>query len=463
MGIECTYCEEKINAKHGIYVNCITCSDVRLCLECFSSGALMADHETNHPYELIDCGSFSIIDESWKAYEELTLLEAIELYGIGNWTDIANAVETRTAEECCERYLSVYVENFFGRCTWNAIDKNAYTVKDHTCNHKQPLSPSLSLPEKDKIVDISREQQIRLGYMPKRDDFEREFDNEAELLVSKLAVNANDDTELDQEFKIAHINMYIDKLRERYRRKRIVLEYNLVKLFFHMHPEENVETNVFNSIDSNSTKTLEDNDDLKSMPTPTPTIITNNINSIIPNSNNSTPSNHNDNTMTDQDFNSTEKKIRIFCQFSSVEEHNTLIRNLARERELKHKIEEAIKKRKLGHKTNTRVNNGSESDSDASWRLLSECERKLCKSNNLKPSEYINYKANIMKVSDVKKRKATKIVNEKNNLTNFQMDKKIKTKTKTNNDINHLYQHQQIRNKTRKKEKKHHLNCLQMT
>lgn len=537
MAVECTYCEEKVNAKRGIYIKCTTCQDIKLCLECFSAGAIIAQHQSDHPYELIDCGSFPIIDESWKAYEELALLEAIELYGIGSWTDIANAVETRSAEECCERYLRVYVDNFFGRSTWNAIDKNLYTVHDHTCTFNQPLSPSLSLPEKHKIVDICKEQQIRLGYMPKRDDFEREYDNDAELLVSKLAVNANDDTDLDQELKIAHINMYTDKLRERFRRKRIVLEYNLVKLFFHMHPEESGESNndtqtnkppdtipqIHNSISdtaavpvgasmpSNRTSQIpssECNDvkpDLDGQLTPN--FKSKNSDSTAPEKNNAPsiqntilnyfrrvepPSDDNstakkssseapensilssyfsdlNKTIAEQDFNTMEKKLRIFCQFSSAEEHHQLIRNLALEKELKVKIKELIKKRKNGYKFhNHTLNNSNGTDSETSskqspsinkknptksvqsdpvdepmdvdtegantisptkisqkknnnknestkaimnlhvnqnsepsWRLLSESEKRLCKSSNLKPSQYISFKAFMIKVSNL--------------------------------------------------------------
>lgn len=576
MAIECTYCEEKVNVKRGIYIKCTTCQDIKLCLECFSAGATIAEHESDHPYELIDCGSFPIIDESWKAHEELALLEAIELYGIGSWTDIANAVETRNAEECCERYLRVYVDNFFGRCSWNAIDKELYTVKDHTCKFNQPLSPSLSLPERHKIVDINKEQQIRLGYMPKRDDFEREYDNEGELLVSKLAVNANDDTDLDQDLKIAHINMYTDKLRERFRRKRIVLEYNLVKLFFHMHPEEcgdqlqnnniiatsTISSNPImnsnlqlklqdsqtslanqpnNAVPSNNTamlsncnNTIDDVKDHNLQMTTSPTnpnvqanidqpqqhstanektttttttsttannnhsvqnTILNYFRRIDPSTNGVTKnsSNHSENSilssyfsdlnksMAEQDFNTMEKKLRIFCQFSSAEEHNRLIRNLAREKELKVKIKELIKKRKIGLKyhnlTNNNLNNninGNDSDasskqcpstnkknptkgilstteepmdvdinettttsaaaivtaqntptptkvthkknknestkaimnlhlnqnSEPNWRLLSESEKRLCKSLNLKPSQYMSFKAFIIKVSN---------------------------------------------------------------
>lgn len=477
MAVECTYCEEKVNAKRGIYIKCTTCQDVKLCLECFSAGAEIDKHQSDHPYELIDCGSFPIIDESWKAYEELALLEAIELYGIGSWTDIANAVGTRSAEECSERYLRVYVDNFFGRCAWNAIDKDLYAVHDHTCAHNRPLSPSLSLPERHKIVDISREQQIRLGYMPKRDDFEREYDNEAELLVAKLAVNANDDTELDQDLKIAHINMYTDKLRERFRRKRIVLEYNLVKLFFHMHPEENGDLagsgdtqtttmtmtkqyqtdNLSHSIIKNSDSALSSptpskndqilpmdevescatpvtkdqstnfknnfsyqtelrSDDHKTGNSPGQNTILNYFRRVDPpnsstkrsNSSTSNSSDHPENsilssyfsdlnkTIAEQDFNTMEKKLRIFCQFSSAEEHNRLIRNLAREKEIKVRIKELMEKRKNGTNNQT---------SDPCWRLLSESEKRLCRTSNLKAAQYISFKASLIKDYNQKKKK----------------------------------------------------------
>lgn len=526
MAIECTYCEEKVNAKRGIYIKCTTCQDIKLCLECFSAGATIAEHESDHPYELVDCGSFPIIDESWKAHEELALLEAIELYGIGSWTDISTAVGTRSAEECCERYLRVYVDNFFGRTAWNAIERNLYTVHDHTCTYNQPLSPSLSLPEKHKIVDITREQQLRLGYMPRRDDFEREYDNDAEFLVSKLAVNANDDTDLDQDLKVAHINMYTDKLRERFRRKRIVLEYNLVKLFFHMHPEEigdtqnspstlldndlphsntlnsdtavppekavsprsNLETKLF----SESNRPDTENSVSKSGSTATPKNNPSVINTILNYFRRVEPTNPSskerpnapetsilssyfsnlNKTIAEQDFNTMEKKLRIFCQFSFAEEHNKLIRNLAREKELKVKIKDLIKKRKNGLKTFTSVTVSNSDNSDAnsrqspstnkknsgknalpcnaeepmdvdtdesstlsptkvtnrktngknestkaitnlplnqnnepSWRLLSESEKRLCKSSNLKPSQYISLKAFIISEHNQKKKK----------------------------------------------------------
>lgn len=534
MAVECTYCEEKINAKQGVYVRCSSCQDINLCLDCFSAGAEIAEHVSDHPYELVDCGTFHIIDETWRAHEELALLEAIELYGLGSWHDVANAVGSRTAEECRKRYQTVYVENFFGRRTWGAVDESNYNILDHTCRDEQPLSPSFSKPAKDKIVDISRDQQIRLGYMPRRDDYEFEFDNEAEFLISKLPVNAYDDTDAEKRLKLGHINLYRERLRERFRIKRVALEYNLVKLFFHLHPEDTNELNVkSNDIDqaispnpsyllqstSDMTHLVEDaahdalttrdktsdgshssdaktpNKDLASREKIAPqhqTTILNYFRRVEPSekttsaststntSDGTNRSSHktstNDNSIlssffsdlnksiAEQDFNTMEKKLRIFCQFSTAEEHSTLIRDLAREKELKMQIKDLIRKRKngcrfhtqspasspihdqtedessnaskrtvvdskksvtgepmevdnptLNHNTPSKVtqrkssnknneskaimNTHSNQNSEPSWRLLSESEKRLCKASKLKPSQYISFKANMIKVS----------------------------------------------------------------
>lgn len=44
-------------------------------------------------------GTLAVVSKSgWTASEELSLLDAIENFGYGNWEDIANHIETRTPE-----------------------------------------------------------------------------------------------------------------------------------------------------------------------------------------------------------------------------------------------------------------------------------------------------------------------------------------------------------------------------
>ena len=54
----CNYCNKDISGK--IRIKCVVCPDFDLCVECFSVGAEVTPHKSNHPYrvmvsELIIC------------------------------------------------------------------------------------------------------------------------------------------------------------------------------------------------------------------------------------------------------------------------------------------------------------------------------------------------------------------------------------------------------------------------
>jgi transcriptional adapter 2-alpha len=60
------------------------------------------------------------------AEEELLLLEAIDMFGLGNWIDIAEHVGTKNKIQCDYHYWSTYIEtpqevflNFFKTFTGN--------------------------------------------------------------------------------------------------------------------------------------------------------------------------------------------------------------------------------------------------------------------------------------------------------------------------------------------------------
>lgn len=163
----------------------------------------------------------------------LILLEAVELYGFGNWQDTASfAGDDRPPEEIKNQYVSIFVDGNIGRVTWSSIDKQAFPINDHTSTGQLgQLSPSLTTPL-PSIPELSPAEQQCLGYMPKRDDFEREFDNEVELLISNLRINPNEEDDLDVDLKVAHIDMYNRRLKERFRKKAVVRDYGLVALFF---------------------------------------------------------------------------------------------------------------------------------------------------------------------------------------------------------------------------------------
>lgn len=89
------------------------------------------------------------------------------------------------------------------------------SATDHTHTHTPvPLSPPHFTP-----VKLEHAEQLELGYMPLRDDFEKEHDNTAETLISGIMLSPEDD-ELERALKLVHVDMYSRRLKERERRKR---------------------------------------------------------------------------------------------------------------------------------------------------------------------------------------------------------------------------------------------------
>lgn len=91
--------------------------------------------------------------------------------------------------------------------------------------------PPPSANQNDAPANLTLNESTMLGYMSKRDDFEVEFDNDAERLVSTLQGGINalpDEDEVDHCLKVAHVDMYKFKLRERERRKRVARDHQLV-------------------------------------------------------------------------------------------------------------------------------------------------------------------------------------------------------------------------------------------
>ncbi|RXM36286.1 Transcriptional adapter 2-beta [Acipenser ruthenus] len=208
----CVYCLGDVT---NLRLRCTECQDVELCPECFSAGAEIGNHRRWHGYLLVDGGRFTLwgpeAEGGWTSREEQLLLDAIEQYGFGNWEDMAAHVgASRTPQEVMDHYVSMYIHGNLGKaCIPDSIPNR---VTDHTCPSGGPLSPSLTTPLPP--LDISIAEQQQLGYMPLRDDYEIDDDDDVEI-----------------EMKRAHVDMYVRKLKERQRRKNIARDYNLVPAF----------------------------------------------------------------------------------------------------------------------------------------------------------------------------------------------------------------------------------------
>ncbi|KAG5551357.1 hypothetical protein RHGRI_009689 [Rhododendron griersonianum] len=306
----CNYCNKDISGK--IRIKCVTCPDYDLCVECFSVGAEVTPHKSNHPYRVMvsdplrfyfsfctDNLSFPLICPDWNADEEILLLEGIEMYGFGNWTEVAEHVGTKSKMQCIDHYNAIYMNSpcFPLPDMSHVMGKNREELlamaKEHgevrkgmpmlgelTVKEEPPLSatarvkvedqrkegstgrPSSSLTSevgigtgvsngtaKDaydgvKMEDSHADRSIgekkpRIsgdegpsmaelsGYNAKRQEFEVEYDNDAEQLLADMEFKEMD-TEAERELKLRVLRIYSKRLDERKRRKDFILERNLL-------------------------------------------------------------------------------------------------------------------------------------------------------------------------------------------------------------------------------------------
>ena len=83
--ITCAACRRPIVSAR---IECAECASVSLCLDCFATGAEAPElgHNAGHSYRVHEnLASFCLFDKDWTAEEELSMLQGIDMYGLGNW------------------------------------------------------------------------------------------------------------------------------------------------------------------------------------------------------------------------------------------------------------------------------------------------------------------------------------------------------------------------------------------
>lgn len=306
----CNYCNKDITGK--IRIKCTKCPDFDLCVECFSVGAEITPHKSNHPYRVMDNLSFPLICPDWFADEEILLLEAIEMYGLGNWTEVAEHVGTKSKDQCIEHYTNIYLNSpcfplpdmshvvgknrkeLLAMAKGQGDGRKGFPVTGETQSREDsPFSPSrvktedgsrevsigrspsslvadgdsmeskiggiqavgaskkssslASIKDASKRIKIEDSQGNRSigetkpkysgdegpslmessGYNPKRQEFDPEYDNDAEQLLAEMEFKETD-SETERELKIRVLHIYASRLDERKRRKDFILERNLL-------------------------------------------------------------------------------------------------------------------------------------------------------------------------------------------------------------------------------------------
>lgn len=225
------------------WLRCAVCHPaLNLCTSCFCCGVEFGQHESDHAYTVVKF-DFPLYEASWTAAEEIQLLEAVQEYGLGNWSAISAKMRVKSAEECESHYFRCYVDN-------PQVPLPEFPDPENN-NKGAPIIFKLS-DNPPRPPENSTLWSEMAGYSAARADFNDEYDNFIEIEIGEIDfLDEDSDSEAEGSdgsasgmdslessetkkilcaLKIAVIDVYRNCLLERQRRKKIIRDYGLINI-----------------------------------------------------------------------------------------------------------------------------------------------------------------------------------------------------------------------------------------
>ena len=274
--LQCCICNKNISEEIKIILEPTSSKDKMyqkdlsfnsLCVNCFilktkydpKSNTYYSTNEitfTNYKYNdyrILTKMSDPLFTEDWSLADEIKLIGAVEKLGLENWEDISKVLN-KGKFECESHYYTFYYKekddylindnlvndnnnNSIKKLEMNKDKENIllfsltqnmgyipFSENNNKLEHSIIKNNNLKKEKKKKL--ISQNVYDTLGYWSKRNEYDVEYKNEAEILLSELEFKDNDDYKtINMNYKI--LQNYNNILEEREERKKLVNEKNL--------------------------------------------------------------------------------------------------------------------------------------------------------------------------------------------------------------------------------------------
>ena len=254
---------EPLNTKIKIFQKGLSFN--ALCLQCFVFKAKLNSKEMTYyigneitlynykykNYRILKKFHENLYTSEWTLGDEIKLLGAIEKLGLENWEEISKILG-KGKFECEAHYYNFYYKTKEDYLPSNKIininnnskniikinekEENKYILKiqenigyiPFSENNKpnRSISKIIKKDEQDKNSPIKQNIYDNLGYWAKRNDYDVEFKNEAEIQLSELEFKEDDSPE-QIKINFKSLKNYNNILEEREERKKMVEEKNL--------------------------------------------------------------------------------------------------------------------------------------------------------------------------------------------------------------------------------------------
>lgn len=218
---QCFSCQTTLTQ---IFISCEECMNLHVCTSCFSEGREGLGHLNNHPYRVIRDDFF--LFENWTARDETLLLDQLLAHGPSNWTEVAKSLKYSSSE--CEKH---YVENYLEY----SAEHLPRPPSPEQLYRPTPMVYKTGINELVRPVPNTPFHNYMGGYCAARGDFQQEMFQHAELDVASInELTDEEDDGLTEALTQTVVEIYNNKLKERFRRKRIVREHGLINIHRHL-------------------------------------------------------------------------------------------------------------------------------------------------------------------------------------------------------------------------------------
>lgn len=235
----CFFCKKDVTNK----ISFISSSLKDICISCLVQNKCLEDYHVRDNINV-----FPKYNSEWSMQKEITLLNCVEKFGLDNWTEVANYIKFKPKIPCESHFYSYYLIN------GDEFNESDCILRKHTEkptvdksknkeNQDNEEKLRLKLIKKQGVIpDIGASKEMNrsrslvkkrdkgnkdngflceevVGYWPKRQEFDLEHCNEAEIEIAELEFN-DSDTEEDKNMKLKILEIYNKRLDEREERKK---------------------------------------------------------------------------------------------------------------------------------------------------------------------------------------------------------------------------------------------------
>lgn len=227
---KCSKCGRDISKE--ICAQCCRCINFFLCLECYSVCSECKTHNRTHQCVVIEQNQNEVFQEGWTVEEEAVLLFSIQSCGLGNWHSISEAVKTKSPVECeCHYFDTFFSDGARAPAPGDGVLSPSVLPPPPSYN-TAPRESRPSVSHEKNLAQIGKKEKTTpaefAGWMPRRREFETEYANDAEQLISGIAFSETAETPASFSRKMEQLRTYNELLAERHRRIDFALEYGML-------------------------------------------------------------------------------------------------------------------------------------------------------------------------------------------------------------------------------------------